>query len=270
DDADGGRLMVQWGPPDNNGDPISSYELRMYQDGDQVQTFTPGGGQTSREVQVENAHDYQFSLVAINRSGESEMSPRCEEVRSFGKPGRVGNVSAEPTGTDNTAEVSHNEPSNNGQAISRYEYRISGGNVQNLPSNGEITVPNDGQDYTVQVRACNSYCGQWSAQSDSFSTYGRPGTSTVNIDSSADGQRANFSWTIGERDNGAALTRYRYRIDGGSWHEGDGRSGSAHVNGDWEETHTIEVQVYNEHDQRSSSSASKSQKVGEDPTPPRM
>src|SRR5699024_5909643 len=114
--------MVQWRAPDNNGDPISSYELRMYKDGDRVQTFTPGGGESSREVQVENAHDYAFTLVAINRSGESEMSERSAEVRSFGKPGRVGNVSASPTGADNTAEVSHGTPSNNGQPITRYEY----------------------------------------------------------------------------------------------------------------------------------------------------
>ena len=268
DDADGGRLMVEWRAPDNNGDPISSYELRMYQDGDRVQTFTPGGGQTSREVQVENAHDYQFSLVAINRSGDSEMSARSEEVRSFGKPGRVGNVSAEPTGVDNTAEVSHNEPSNNGQAISRYEYRLNGGSVQNLPSGGKITVPNDGTSYRVQVRACNTYCGAWSAQSSAFSTYGPPGTSTVDITSSADGQRVNFSWDIGSSDNGAALNASRYRIDGGSWQNVSGRSGSANVSGDWEENHTIDVQVRNEHGQWSDSSASKSQRAGEDPTPP--
>src|SRR5699024_9739605 len=182
--------------------------------------------------------------------------------------GRVGNVSAEPTGVDNTAEVSHNEPSNNGQAISRYEYRLNGGSVQNLPSGGEITVPNDGTSYRVQVRACNTYCGAWSAQSSAFSTFGRPGTSTVNIDASADGQRVNFSWTIGDRDNGAALNASRYRIDGGSWHNVSGRSGSANVSGDWEENHTIDVQVRNEHGDWSSSSASKSQKAGEDPTPP--
>lgn len=268
DDADGGRLMVNWSAPNNNGDPISSYELRMYQDGDRVQTFTPGGGETSREVQVENAHDYSFTLVAINRSGDSERSPRSAEVRSFGKPGRVGNVSASPTGVDNQAEVSHNEPSSNGQAISRYEYRLNGGSVQSLPGGGEIRVPNDGTTYRVQVRACNTYCGNWSESSSAFSTYGPPGTSTVSIDSSADGQRVSFSWSIGNSDNGASLTHSRYRIDGGSWTNVSGRSGSASTGGDWEENHRIEVQVRNEHGQWSSSSASGSQRAEKDPTPP--
>lgn len=268
DDADGGRLMVRWSAPDNNGDPISSYEMRMFRDGDRVQTFTPDGGQSSREVQVENGHDYSFNLVAINRSGDSDTSARSDEVRSFGKPGRVGNVSAEPTGVDNTATVSHGTPSNNGQQIGRYEYRLNGGSVQSLPDGGQITVPNDGTNYRVQVRACNTYCGDWSSQSSAFSTYGPPGTSTVNISSSPDGQRVNFSWDIGASDNGASLTHSRYRIDGGSWHNVSGRSGSAHVNGAWEENHTIDVQVRNEHGDWSNSSASKSQKAGADPTPP--
>src|SRR5699024_421454 len=98
--------------------------------------------------------------------------------------------------------------------------------------------------------------------------YGPPGTDTVDITSSADGQRVNFSWDIGASDNGAALNASRYRIDGGSWHNVSGRSGSANVSGDWEENHTIDVQVRNEHGQWSSSSASKSQKAGKDPTPP--
>lgn len=268
DDANGGRLMVRWSAPDANGDPISSYELRMYRDGDRVQTFTPGGGETSREVQVENAHDYEFTLVAINRSGDSEMSARSESVRSFGKPGRVGDVSVEPTGADNTADVSHSTPSNNGQPISRYEYRLNGGSVQNLPSGGRITVPNDGTSYRVQVRACNTYCGDWSAQSNQFSTYGPPGTSTVRITSSADGKRVDFSWNIGASDNGASLTHSRYSIDGGGWTTVSGRSGTAHVSGDWEENHTIRVQVRNEHGDWSSSSATSSQRAEKDPTPP--
>src|SRR5699024_9209491 len=56
--------------------------------------------------------------------------------------------------------------------------------------------------------------------------------------------------------------------DGGSWQNVSGRSGSANVSGDWEENHTIDVQVRNEHGDWSSSSASKSQRAGEDPTPP--
>src|SRR5699024_3758132 len=117
---------------------------------------------------------------------------RSAQVRSFGEPGRVGDVSVTPTGTDNTATVSHNTASNNGQKISKYEYRINGGSVRSRPSNGDITVPNDGQSYRVQVRACNTYCGDWSPNSNTFSTYGPPGTSGITITSSAKERTVTF------------------------------------------------------------------------------
>src|SRR5699024_8494244 len=251
DDAAGGRLMVEWSAPNANGDPISGYQLAMFKDGNKVQTFTPGGGTTSREVQVQNAHDYSFTLVATNRSGDSKVSARSAQVRSFGEPGRVGDVSVKPTGTDNTATVSHNTPSNNGQKISKYEYRINGGSVHSLPSGKEITVPNDGTNYRIQVRACNTYCGAWSKSSNSFSTYGPPGSSSIDIKSSVNDKKVSFSWTNAGSDNGAKITGGRYRIDGGGWKNFSGTSGSTSVTGGWSEKHTIDVQIQNNHNQRS-------------------
>ncbi|UFU01738.1 Ig-like domain-containing protein [Ruania suaedae] len=267
DDSAGGRLQVSWRAPDANGDPISAYELRMYQDGALAQTFTPGANETSREVRVENAHDYHFTLVATNRSGSSEVSPQSESVRSFGAPGKTTGVSARPTGTDNTAEMSYSAPSNNGQEISRYEYSLSGGSAQAVPSNGVFTVPSDGQNYQIRIRACNTYCGAWSDSSSNFSTYGPPGAGAISLSSSADGQRVTFTWTTSANNNGAAIASSRYRIDGGGWSSWGSRNDRASVGGNWEEMHRIEVQVRNEHGQPSGS-ATRNQRAEPDPTPP--
>src|SRR5699024_6984400 len=108
---------------------------------------------------------------------------------------------------------------------------------------------NDGQNYTVQVRACNTYCGDWSKSSNSFSTYGPPGSSSIKINTSAKDKKVSFSWTNAGSDNGAKITGGRYRIDGGGWQNFNGTSGSASTSGGWSEKHTIDVQIQNEHDQ---------------------
>ncbi len=267
DDSAGGRLQVSWSAPDANGDPISSYELRMYQDDALAQTFTPGANQTSREVQVENAHDYYFTLVAINRSGESEVSPASQEVRSFGAPGKTGGVSASPTGDDNTATVSYTAPSNNGQQISGYQYRLNGGSVQSLPSGNQITVPQDGTNYRIEVRACNTYCGPWSDPSAQFSTYGPPGTPSVS--SSANLREVTFEWDA-PGGNGATIVRSEYRIwNDGSWSGWRTASPSDSISrsGNWEEEYRIRVRVVNNHGQVSDV-VQRERRAESDPTPP--
>ncbi|SEE27266.1 Fibronectin type III domain-containing protein [Ruania alba] len=249
DDAAGGRIQVTWTSPDDNGDPVWTYHVRMYRDGQLAHTFTPTGGGNSREVQVENGHDYSFAVAATNRAGRGDFSARSEPLRSFGAPGAPTNVTASATGQDNTAEVSYSAPNNNGQAIGRYEYRLNGGSVQSLSSNNRITVAQDGQSYRIEVRACNSYCGGWSGASPTFSTHGPPGNGGISIDSSADGQTVTFDWSVPNRNNGADLTATRYSINGDSWNVVTGRTGSASVTGGWETIHTIRVQVRNEHGQ---------------------
>lgn len=264
DTAAGGQLQVSWSEPNTNGDSIDRYYLQMYRDGTAQPMITVDGGTRQRTVNVENAYDYTFTVMAENRSGESEVSGESEPVRSFGAPGRTSNVSAEPTGSNGQADVSYSAPNDNGQAISRYEYRLNGGSAQSLPSGGTITGLTNGQSYTVQVRACNNYCGDWSSSSSTFVTYGNP--SAPSVSSSADGQRVTFTWSSPASSNGAAVTASRYRINGGSWQNVSDRNGSASVSGDWEQNHRIEVEVRNEHGLWSSSTT-RNQRAEEDPTP---
>src|SRR5699024_4922431 len=103
----------------------------------------------------------------------------------------------------------------------------------------------------------------------SFSTYGPPGSSVIQIaNPGVDDRRGSFSWNVNANsDNGAQLTTTRYRINDGSWQDANGLSGSTSVNGDWSETHEIDVQVRNEHGDWSGS-ASESATAEDEPPPP--
>ncbi|HLS24495.1 MAG TPA: Ig-like domain-containing protein [Beutenbergiaceae bacterium] len=268
DTAAGGQLQVRWSEPDNNGDAIARYHLYMYKDGQQQPVITVDGSTRQRTVTVENAHDYEFTVVAENRAGTSDTSPRSAPVRSFGAPGRTTGVSASATGDNGQATIDYTAPDDNGQPISRYEYRLGSGSPQALPSNGRISGLTNGQSYTVQVRACNTYCGQWSAASSSFVPYGPPGAPSIS--SSADGRDVTFTWRA-PGGNGASIERAEYRTRTGngswsSWRNGN-PDGSTNVRGDWEQNHSIQVRVVNNHGDVGPA-ASRTQRAEADPTPP--
>lgn len=117
----------------------------------------------------------------------------------------------------------------------------------------------------MQVRACNSYCGAWSASSSTFTPYGPPGAPSIS--SSANDREVTFSWSSPANSNGARVTESRYRLNGGSWQSVSSRNSSISETGSWEQNHRIEVQVRNEHGQWSSS-ASRNQRAEEEPPPP--
>ncbi|MGC0142330.1 Ig-like domain-containing protein [Pseudactinotalea sp. Z1732] len=268
DIAAGGQLQVSWTEPNTNGDSIDAYHLYMYKDGVAQPVITVGGSTRQRTVNVENAHDYTFAVVAQNRAGESEASPQSTPVRSFGAPGRTQGVSASADGENGRATISYTAPNDNGQPISRYEYRLNGGSVQALPSGGRISGLNNGSSYTAQVRACNTYCGQWSASSNSFTPYGPPVAGSVSSD--VDERRVSFSWRS-PSGNGASIERSEYRTRSGSsgwtsWQRGT-PTDSTSLRGDWEETHRIEVRWVNNHGQTSPVAAD-SRRAADRPPPP--
>ena len=264
DSPAGGQISVRWGAPGDNGDSIDAYYLTIYRDGVPQAPIQLSGATLDRTVSVDNAHDYSFTVVAENRAGRSPASPQSASVRSFGAPGQTTGVSAAPTGANGQAHVTYSAPSDNGQAISRYEYSLNGGGAQSLPASADIGGLTNGQSYTVRVRACNTYCGDWSPGSASFSTYGPPGEPAVS--SSANGPIVTFNWAP-PSGNGATITEVRYRVDGGGWQSAGAGNGSTQVTGDWQQNHTIDVYVVNNYGQQGPT-ASNSRRAEADPTPP--
>ncbi|WP_156222794.1 Ig-like domain-containing protein [Pseudactinotalea suaedae] len=265
----GGQVQATWTAPNNNGDTIAAYHVTLYRNGVVYRTVSVDGGTLTRIFDVENGFDYSVSVVAENRSGRSEASAQSAPVTSFGAPGQVAGVSAAPTGNSGQISVSYGTPSDNGQAIQRFEYRLSSGGSGNLgTSPANIGGLSNGTAYTVQVRACNTYCGAWSAASNAAAPYGPPSQppSSGSITSSANGRTVAFSWNYPANSNGAAITGAQIEIDGNTRNEG--RTGTVSAGGNWEQNHTFRIRVQNEHGQWSSWSSVRNQRAEADPTPP--
>lgn len=270
----GGQVQATWTAPNDNGDSIDAYYVTLYRNGSEQTTVQVDGGTLTHLFRVENGFDYSVSVVAENRSGRSDASPQSSAVRSFGQPGQVTGVSGAPTGQSGQVQITYGTPSDNGQAIDRFEYRLSPGGSGNLgASPAPISGLTNGQSYTIQVRACNTYCGDWSASSAAFSPYGPPATppSSGNISSSRgngeDGRTVSFSWSYPGNSNGAAITAAQIQVDGGGSQNRD-RTGTVSVTGGWEENHSFRMRVQNQHGQWSDWSAVTRQQAGSDPTPP--
>lgn len=272
DNPAGGQVEASWTAPDANGDSIDVYHVTLYRNGSAYRTVDVPGGTLRRLFDVENGYDYSVSVVAENRSGPSDASPRSAEVRSFGAPGqppRPSLVANNDTGSG-TLRVTYSAPNDNGQAIQRYEYRLSTGGSGTLGgSPATISGLSNGQSYTVQVRACNTYCGAWSASSNAASPYAAPAQppASGSISSSANGRTVAFSWNYPASSNGAAITGAQIRVDNGSAQNAN-RTGQTSVSGDWEQNHTFQLRVQNEHGQWSPWSNVRNQRAEADPTPP--
>ncbi|MFV0253775.1 MAG: Ig-like domain-containing protein [Beutenbergiaceae bacterium] len=265
----GGQVLASWAAPADNGDSIDLYHVTLYKNGvaqTTVSQSASGGGGT-RVFTVENGFDYSVSVAAENRSGLSGSSPISGAVRSFGAPRQVPAVTAVATGTSGVAALDFAAPPDNGQPIQRYEYALtsSGGRIEGIvPGSRQLSGLSNGTSYQVEIRACNTYCGLWSPSSPSFSTYGQPAQPAVAA--SVSGQTVTFTWTSPAASNGSTVTNSRYQIGGGGWVPVASRDGSVSITGNWNESHTIDVQVQNQQGQWSAT-GSATGTIGPDPTP---
>lgn len=277
DNPAGGQVQASWTAPNDNGDSIDVYHVTLYRDGAVFKRVDVDASETTRLFDVENGHDYSVSVIAENRSGNSDASGQSAPVTSFGKPAQVPSVSL--TADNNTGSgnlrVTYGTPSANGQAIQRYEYQLtSGGSGSGTlgPSPAIVGGLSNGTAYTLQVRACNTYCGDWSNTSNSASPYAPPATPNASHISSSrgngqDGRTVSFAWNYPASSNGAAIVGSQIQVDGGGAQNRD-RTGTVSTSGSWDEVHQFRIRVQNEHNQWSAWSAWQTQKAGSDPTPP--
>ena len=213
----GGKVTVTWQPPATNGDPLRDYTLVPYRNGAAQPAITLPPGQTSYSYSAINGSDYTFTVQTQNKAGVSPVSPASASVRSFGKPAQVAAVSATATGSDGQVLIDFAAPGDNGQAISRYEYSVSGGAWAAVPGSRTINGLADGTAVTFQVRACNTYCGDASAASPAVTPYGPIGQPSV-AGEKVGTQGVRFTITRPSSGaNGRPEAAFQYRVNGGAW-----------------------------------------------------
>ncbi|MFN8074061.1 MAG: Ig-like domain-containing protein [Kineosporiaceae bacterium] len=212
--AVGKQITVSWAEPPSNGAAISSYTLRVFRDGAQVATLNP----TTNEavISADNARAYTFDVSATNKAGTSPVSGRSAAVTAFGAPFAVSSVSA--TAGDRQIAVDFAAPNDNGKAISRYEYRLgASGAWTGLPGNKVVSGLTNGRSYSVQVRACNDYCGGAGTAAAQV-PFGLLEAPSVDV-SMPTGHNVQVNWSP-PADNGRGVDHIEYSVNGGGWQRG--------------------------------------------------
>jgi hypothetical protein len=243
------QMRVSWGAPANNGDAIAEYRLNVLRGGTVVNTLSVPGSQTSQALAIDaSTSDYTFTVAARNKAGWGADSPQSAPRRAFVAPGAPTNVQASTPNGNSAIVVTYNAAPGNGANASelRYEFSLNG-NAWRADWDGRtIGGLNNGQTYTVRVRAYTAmdgvrYDGAASAASNQAIPYGPVSNPSVTASRSGDGRDITFTWNA-PAPNGRAISQVQIRIDGGGW-QNVNNNGSRTNRYGYSERHTIEARA---------------------------
>ncbi|MET0978687.1 MAG: Ig-like domain-containing protein [Paeniglutamicibacter terrestris] len=210
------KAVLTWGPPANNGSPITHYTVTG---GGHVQKCATT---TCTITPLTNDTIYNFTVTATNAVGESPASPASADVRPDVEPEQPG----APTGKDGDqqATFSWKAPVSRGSAIQGYTLEISPAPANGITQVSGITGTSytwaglkNGTAYQTRVRAVNQAAkpSQFSAYSASVTPAGKPfapnAPTAVRQESAIDGGVVDVSWRA-PGANGAALSGYTVRV----------------------------------------------------------
>ena len=258
----GQQITVTWAAPADNGDPIDSYAINVYDNGTMSRTVTAAGTSTTQVITAQNGHDYNFTVTAHNRSGSSGESPQSSKLTSFGKPGVPTGVTA--TAGDSKATVQWTAADSNGQAIAHYDVTWSGGHLTSTGTSLTATGLNNGTSYQFQVRACNNYCGDYSDPSAGTVPHGPPSAPGIAVGHPS-ATSVQFNWGAGNLNGcNTGPLNYRYSINGGGAVASGPNSASGAVGSGYSQSYSIVLTVTDACGEQATSTASAST----DPPPP--
>jgi hypothetical protein len=212
-----GQATISFTAGGDNGSAITNYKYSI-DGGSTYIAFSPAV--TSSPVTITgltNGTSYSIKLRAINSAGDGVESSSVP-VTPAGLPFAPSALSATPG--DGQATISFTAGGDNGSAITNYKYSINGGSTYIAFSPAVTSSPvvitglTNGTAYTVLLRAVNSMGDGVASGSVSVTPAGAPLAPSALSATPGDGQ-ATISFTAGG-NNGAAITNYKYSIDGGS------------------------------------------------------
>ncbi|HXD29353.1 MAG TPA: Ig-like domain-containing protein, partial [Arthrobacter sp.] len=191
--VNGGVVNVNWSEPDNNGAPIQGYTLKVFEGGSTVRSISSTATQQT-VTGLKTTGSYSFSVLAKNKVGTSPESGRSTAVTPYGKPLKVGKVTATATGTSGQVKLDFSEAPSNGSAVRDYRYKADNGAWQSFGNrtSGIISSQN-GASHSWQVAAVNA-AGQGPAgTSNSTSAFGPP-KDAANASGSGGKKTVKFNW----------------------------------------------------------------------------
>ncbi|MFT4287311.1 Ig-like domain-containing protein [Nocardioides sp.] len=220
DGVAGGIVTVSWSAPDDNGDDLDGYQVTMNVDGAAQSPKQVSGTQTV--FNVDNGHDYTFTVQASNRAGLSEPSDPSDKVNPYDKSSEVRNLTKVSEG-DSTARISWDAPADDGgRDIVEYRVTSTGGPAKTVgagTTTADVTFSANNGPYTVTVKPVtrDDQAGEIlgkSADVGGVRPFGTPAQPT-NITASGGYMSVGFSWGT-PAANGRPVLAVQYQ-DGSSW-----------------------------------------------------
>ena len=226
-------ITVTWGPPDDNGgSPIVEYVLECRGDFDGVtwNGTTVGGNIHSHKftqcnLPLQNGTTYDFRMYARNKWRSGSQTDLTIHSTVAGLPAAPTGLTA--TAGDRQVALSWTAGSNNGSALTAYQYRQNGGSWADIQNSDATTTSHtvtgltNGTEYTFTVRAVNGQGGgaeSTAAMATPATTPAAPTGLTARPDSQTAGQVA-LSWTAPSDTGGSAIREWEYqqKEDGGRY-----------------------------------------------------
>lgn len=213
-------VELSWAAPPDNGDPITGYTVTDTTTGRTTACTSTACSLTG----LENAVEHRFTVTASNAVGESDPSAASAPAVPDVRPEQPAPPTAEAG--DGTVSLQWTPPVNRGSAITDYRVQMSpapaGGSLRSAGTGTSLRWDGltNGMAYEFRIQAVNQAeePSEWSGWSVAATPAGKPfapGTPSAVRDTSAvDGGVVRLSWSPAD-DNGAALSRYHLRAEGG-------------------------------------------------------
>ncbi|WP_344779348.1 Ig-like domain-containing protein [Microbacterium kribbense] len=215
-------VVLSWTPPVDNGAPITQYTVSAVGGGDsrvcQATTCTLDG--------LTNNVEYNFTVVATNRIGDSPASPASETARPDARP----DTPQAPTLAygDGSLKVAWTTPPTPGSPVESYNLQISPAPPSGIAQKTKVTGNTltwtgleNGTAYQVRVQAVNrapepSSWSSWSATEIPARAPDAPGRPTTSMLSPVGSQaQMKVSWSA-PANNGDAVSGYQLAVMRGS------------------------------------------------------
>ena len=219
-------ITVTWGPPDDNGgSPIVEYVLECRGDFDGVtwNGTTVGGNIHSHKftqcnLPLQNGTTYDFRMYARNKWRSGSQTDLTIHSTVAGLPAAPTGLTA--TAGDRQVALSWTAGSNNGSALTAYQYRQNGGSWADIQNSDATTTSHtvtgltNGTAYTFKVRAVNTHGDGVESAAATATPVGPPEKPTL---TATDGDRqVTLNWTGPSDTGGSAITGWKYSKDNGT------------------------------------------------------
>ncbi|MCP5026727.1 MAG: tandem-95 repeat protein [Actinomycetia bacterium] len=216
--ARGDRLVdMTWSAPDNNGDPISTYEIQR--EGTTIWVPVPpqGASTTYRWSDLVNGQPARFRVRASNRTAApGPASAWSDPIVPCAAPDTPGAPTA--SRGDSQVTLSWAAPSDQGCSILRYE--VSNGATTQSVTGGTshiFTGLTNGASYTFTVAAVNEVDTSLSSPPSAVVTpAGPPLAVALNPAGQTSPGVVDLTWAA-PGSNGDPIARYEVQVNGGGW-----------------------------------------------------